>query len=92
MPPRSPNLNAYAERWVKSVKFEVLSKLILFGERALRHALKEYMTHFHAERPHQGIGNVIPFPVGQSAYDHAGTIHCHERLGGLLMYYERKAA
>jgi transposase InsO family protein len=92
LPPRSPNLNAFAERWVRSVKSEGLSKLILFGERALRHALKEYTMHFHEERPHQGIGNVIPFPVSQPANDREGTIQCHERLGGLLKYYDRKAA
>jgi putative transposase len=54
LPPRSPNLNAYAERWVRSVQEEYLSRLILFGERSLRHALTEYITHYHTERPHQG--------------------------------------
>jgi putative transposase len=92
LPPRSPNLNAFAERWVRSVKEEALSKLILFGERALRHALKEYMTHFHAERPHQGIGNVIPFPASRSDRGREATIQCRERLGGLLKYYEERAA
>jgi putative transposase len=54
MPARSPNLNAYAERWVRSVKEECLSKVILFGERSLRRALSNYVDHFHAERNHQG--------------------------------------
>jgi putative transposase len=63
LPPQSPNLNAYAERWVRSVKEEVLSQLILFGEQSLRHALKGYMTHFHQERPHQGKGNVVLMPI-----------------------------
>src|SRR5712671_2670107 len=57
IPARSPNLNAYAERWVRSVKEECLSKLILFGERSLRRALSEYVEYFHAERNHQGKGN-----------------------------------
>jgi putative transposase len=92
LPPRSPNLNAFAERWVRSVKEEVLSKLILFGERALRYALNHYTAHFHGERPHQGIGNVIPFPPPRSRQDREGPIHGQERLGGLLKYYERKAA
>ena len=92
LPPRSPNVNAFAERWVRSVKSEALSKLILFGERALRHALKQYTTHFHEERPHQGKGNVIPFPASQTANDREGRIHCHERLGGLLKFYDREAA
>ena len=92
LPPRSPNLNAFAERWVRSVKSEVLSKLILVGERSLHHALTQYTAHFHAERPHQGIGNVISFPRNQVANDREGPIQCQERLGGLLKYYEKKAA
>jgi putative transposase len=92
LPPRPPNLNAFAERWVRSVKSEVLSKLILLGERSLHHALTQYTAHFHAERPHQGIGNVIPFPRNQVANDREGPIQCQERLGGLLKYYEKKAA
>ena len=59
LPARSPNLNAYAERWIKSVKDECLSKLILFGEKSLRRALSEYIIHFHAERNHQGKDNVL---------------------------------
>ncbi len=62
LPPRSPNLNAYAERWVRSVKEEVLSRLLLFGERSLAHVLKEYVAHYHQERPHQGKGNVVLMP------------------------------
>src|SRR5881397_1905100 len=58
LPPRSPNLHAYAERWVRSVKDEALSRLILFGEAFLRHALHEYVEHYHHERNHQGKGNV----------------------------------
>lgn len=92
LPARSPNLNAFAERWVRSVKSEVLSKLILFGERSLRHALTQYTSHLHVERPHQGLDNLIPFPNQQPANDREKTIHCHERLGGLLKYYDRQAA
>jgi putative transposase len=62
LPARSPNLNAYAERWVRSVKEECLSKVILFGERSLRRALSNYVDHFHGERTHQGKGNVLLFP------------------------------
>jgi hypothetical protein len=61
LPARSPNLNAYAERWVRSVKEECLSKVILFGERSLRRALSDYLEHFHGERNHQGKGNVLLF-------------------------------
>jgi putative transposase len=92
LPARTPNLNSVAERWVRSVKSEALSKLILFGERSLRHALKHYIAHYHAERPHQGIGNVVLFPASQPANDREGPIQCYERLGGLLKYYQRKAA
>jgi hypothetical protein len=62
---RSPNLNAYAERWVRSVKEECLSQVILFGERSLRRALSNYVDHFHAERNHQGKGNVVLFSSGK---------------------------
>jgi putative transposase len=61
LPAHSPNLNAYAERWVRSVKEECLSKIILFGERSLRRALSEYVSHYHAERNHQGKSNVLLF-------------------------------
>ena len=83
--------NAYAERWVRSVKEECLSKLILFGERSLRRALSEYVSHFHAERNHQGKGNVLLFPQ-DDAKRGTGSVRCRERLGGLLRYYDREAA
>src|SRR6201997_3190539 len=62
LPARSPNLNAYSERWVRSAKEECLSKLILFGERSLRRAMREYVAHYHAERNHQVTSNVLLFP------------------------------
>ena len=92
LPPRSPNLNAYAERWVRSVKDETLSRMILFGERSLWHVLKEYVTHFHHERPHQGKGNVVLMPVPRYEPAQEGALQCRERLGGLLTYYYREAA
>ena len=92
LPARSPNLNAYAERWVRSLKDEALSGLILFGERSLQHALTEYVAHYHAERPHQGKGNVLLFPVPSQGSGGDGPIQCQERLGGLLKYYHRQAA
>jgi putative transposase len=91
LPARSPNLNAYAERWVRSVKEECLSKVILFGERSLRRALREYVEHYHAERNHQGKGNVLLFPRDADIH-HAQTMQCRERLGGLLRYYHQEAA
>jgi putative transposase len=93
LPARSPNLNAFSERWVKSVKDDCLSKLILFGERSLRRALHDYQIHYHAERNHQGKGNVLLFPRTMQANNRvAGFVHCKERLGGLLKYYYREAA
>jgi hypothetical protein len=92
LPARSPNLNAFAERWVKSVKDECLSKLILFGETSLRHALRQYLLHYHAERNHQGKDNVLLFPATPPKNRVDGPVRCKERLGGLLNYYHREAA
>jgi putative transposase len=94
LPARSPNLNAFSERWVKSVKEECLSKLILFGESSLRHTLQEYLAHYNAERNHQGKGNLLLFTSPAKVSDrHPGqTIHNRVRLGGLLKYYHLEAA
>jgi transposase InsO family protein len=92
LPPRSPNLNAYAERWVRSVKEECLSRLILFGEVSLQHALHEYVAHYHHERNHQGKGDVLLFPSSNQKHQGTGPMQCRERLGGLLKYYTREAA
>ena len=93
LPARSPNLNAFAERWVRSVKEEVLSKLILFGEASLRRALREYLVHFHQERNHQGKGNILLFPSNPASTGlRDEPIHCRERLGGILKDYYRLAA
>jgi transposase InsO family protein len=93
LPARSPNLNSYAERWVRSVKEECLSRLILLGESSLRRALQQYMVHYHEERNHQGKQNRILFPSQREGTGRRkGAVRCRERLGGLLKYYERKAA
>src|SRR5215471_4457181 len=63
LPARSPNLNAYAERWVRSIKEECLSKLILFGEKSLQCVVSNYLEHYHQERNHQGMDNRLLFPV-----------------------------
>ena len=93
LPPRSPNLNAFAERWVRSVKDECLSHLILFGEASLRKALTQFQEHYHNERNHQGKGNVLLFPVAEERpKGRMSPIECRERLGGLLKYYHQRAA
>jgi len=91
LPAKSPNLNAFSERFVRSIKSECLERLILFGEKSLRHAVTEYLAHYHAERNHQGIGNVIPFP--DERWDGVqGEVTRSQRIGGLLSFYHRKAA
>ena len=92
LPARSPNLNAYAERWVRSVKEECLSKVILFGERSLWRALSEFVEHYHAERNHQGKGNILLFPRHTDIHREQQAVQCRERLGGLLRYYHQEAA
>ena len=94
LPARSPNLNAFAERWVRSVKEECTSKLIFFGEGSLRRALTQYIEHHHQERNHQGKENriLLPLPRCPAQRRGGGAVRCKERLGGLLKYYERRAA
>ena len=88
LPPRSPNLNAYAERWILSAKQECLAKLILFGEGSLRRALRAFIDHFHTERNHQGKSNVLLFSSDVATRRlHNRAVFCRERLGGLLKYY-----
>jgi transposase InsO family protein len=91
LPPWSPNLNAYAERVVRSLKEECLSRMIFFGEESLRRALSNYLEHYHRERNHQGLGNRLIEP-GEEVDEATGTVRCRERLGGLLRYYYRDAA
>jgi putative transposase len=91
LPPRSPNLNAYAERFVRTIKESCLDRMILVGEGSLRRAVGEFIEHYHRERNHQGLGNQLIVPVpAQSIGD--GRILSRERLGGLLKYYHRPAA
>ena len=88
LPPRSPNLNAFAERWVRSVKEECLSKLILFGEASRSRALAEFSAHYHGERNHQGKGNKLLFPEACKEPKTSGqTVACRHRLGGLPEHY-----
>ena len=90
LPPRSPNLNSYQERFMLSIKSECLNCMIFFGENSLRTAVQEYLIHYHTERNHQGLDNKIiaPDDVGQTD----GEIERRQRLGGLLNYYHRQAA
>lgn len=93
--PVAPNLNAYAERWVQAIKQECLEHFIVFGEDHLRHIIGEYTTFHNDERPHQGVGNTRLRRFGEKEPPTEiaeGTIHCRQRLGGLLKHYYRQAA
>jgi transposase InsO family protein len=91
LPPRSPNLNAYAERFVRSIKESCLDRMIFFGEGALRKGIDEFVLHYHGERNHQGLGNRLIVPDEGEA-GHRGAVLRRERLGGMLNYYYRAAA
>jgi transposase InsO family protein len=85
----APNMNAYAERFVKSVKLECLDQMIFLGRASLVRAITEYAAHYHEERSHQGIGNEL---ISGVASQNEGSVEVRERLGGLLKYYHRRAA
>ena len=90
LPPRSPNLNAFAERFVRSIKSECLNRMIFFGQDALQHAISQFMAHYHAERNHQGLENRLlrPTPLVSPSQ----PAHRRQRLGGMLNYYYSAAA
>ena len=90
-PVRAPNCNAFAERFVRSVKSECLDRVILFGVRSLRRVLNEYIAHYHTERNHQGLGNRLLDPI-YAAGSIDDPIQHRERLGGILNFYYREAA
>ena len=90
LPARSPNLNAFAERFVLSIKSECLNKIIPLGEKHLRLAIKEYMAHYHGERNHQGLGSHI-IPADEKVGRSEGVVKTRSRLGGFLNYYYREA-
>jgi transposase InsO family protein len=84
LPPRSPDLNAFAERFVLSVRTECLRRMIPLGERHLRMILSEYVKHHHhTERNHQGLSNELLTPLPANV-NGRGLIHCRERVGGSL--------
>jgi transposase InsO family protein len=89
LPARSPNLNAYAERFVLSAKSECLGRIVP-GEAHLRAAVREFVDHYPEERPHQGLGNEFIAPQAKGIG--TGPLKCRERLGGVLKFYYRKAA
>jgi hypothetical protein len=90
-PPRSPNLNPHAERFVRTIKDSCLGRMILFGEGSLRKTIREFVAHYHGERNHPGLGNRLIIP-DESHAGNGGAIRRRERLGGMLNYYYRQAA
>ena len=92
LPPRSPNLNAFAERFIGSVRRECLDKMVILGERHLREVLRQYILHYNHERTHQGIGNQMIDPKETRAANDNGPVRRTKRIGGLLSYYHRNAA
>ena len=91
LPPPSPNLNAHAERFVRTIKESCLERMILFGEGSLRKAVHEFVEHYHGERNHQGLDNRLIMPE-QLIGDRRGAIQRRPQLGGMLNYYYRQAA
>jgi transposase InsO family protein len=95
MPKQSPNLNAYAERFVWSIKHECVNKLILFGERHVRHVVEQYVAHYNEDRPHKGLDYRRPAGADKPPPDQPpedSQVQCRQRLGGLLKSYYRGAA
>ena len=90
LPPMSPNLNAYAERFVRSIKDECLNRMIFIGQASLRRAIGEYMDHYHEERNHQGLENRLIRSVARSLQE-VGVVRRRQRLGGMLNFYCREA-
>jgi len=86
---QAPNMNAYAERFVRSIKSECLDQMIFLGRESLVNAITEYAAHYHDERSHQGVGNVL---ISAAAPQSEGIVRTTERLGGLIKYYYRRAA
>jgi transposase InsO family protein len=92
LPARSPNLNAFAERFVGSIKAECVERIVPLGEHHLRAALRAFVQHYHEERPHQGLGNERIAPTTTTTVIGTGPVTCRERLGGVLKFYYREAA
>ena len=91
LPHRSPNLNAYVERFVLSIKSECLERMVFFSEQSLRRAVAEFIHHYRGERNHQGLGNAL-LEAEECVGSPHGKVRCRKRLGGLLSYYHRDAA
>ena len=92
IPPSSTNCNAFAERFVRTIKYECLRHFVFFGQRHLRYVISEYMDHYHHERFHQGIDGALIRPSAANDNSGIGPVRRRSRLGGLLNFYYREAA
>ena len=90
LPARSPNLNAYAERFVRTIRQECLGRMVFFGASSLRHAVNEFAAHYNQERNRQGLANQLIRPKA-TLFPSEGKLCRRKRLGGLLNYYYREA-
>jgi putative transposase len=90
LPYRAPNSNAFAERWVRTVREECVDKLLIINEGHLRRVMNEYSAHYNQQRPHQGIDQQTPVPFPLPATH--GKIQCRDVLGGIIRQYYREAA
>ena len=86
---QAPNMNAFSERFVLSIKSECLDRMIFVGAASLDRAIREFMIHYHAERPHQGLESAL---IAGGPTMSEGRVEVRDRLGGLLKYYYREAA
>jgi putative transposase len=91
LPPRSPNLNAHVERFVRSIKEEALTRIVVVGQGAMEYVIRQYLSHYHTERNHQGLDNQLIMRE-EAGGGHIGPVMRRARLGGLLSYYYREAA
>jgi transposase InsO family protein len=93
IPPRAPKANAYAERWVRTVRTECLDWVLIWNRRHLEHVLAQYGAHYNTARPHRGIGLDVPVPPKRPT--HAGTDNIRRKrvdvLGGLIHEYRHAA-
>jgi putative transposase len=94
---RAPNTAAFVERFVQSIKQECLDHFVVCGQRHMDHLCREFVEHYHAERPHQGLGNELLLPRRQTRKRQTdmtplANLGCRTRQGGLPKHYHRKAA
>jgi putative transposase len=92
LPVRSPNLNAFIERFIQTLKHECLEHFVILGQKHLDYLASQFVDYYHTQRPHQSMGNKPLLKLTGAEPAEHGEVVCEERLGGLLKHYYRKAA